>query len=99
MCREDRVLLSCGERSVDIYSFLLEPRKGRCVHLNCLRVLDEVEEESSTTEEGIFNCADSKIIREAAVKAVRELVLWSTSYSVSSDEIRDFHCAALKLRL
>lgn len=53
MCREDRVLLSCGERSVDIYSFLLEPRKGRCVHLNCLRVLDEVEEESSTTEEGI----------------------------------------------
>lgn len=28
------------------------------------------------------------------MKAVRELVLWSTSYSVSSDEIRDFHCAA-----
>ena len=38
---------------VDIYSSLLQPRKGRCVHLNCLRVLDEVEEESSTTEEGI----------------------------------------------
>ncbi|KAH0915714.1 hypothetical protein HID58_030160 [Brassica napus] len=52
-------------------------------------------------ENAIAMCREDRVLLscEAAVKAVRELVLWSTSYSVSSDEIRDFHCAALKLRL
>uniref|UniRef100_A0A0D3BK19 RING-type E3 ubiquitin transferase n=1 Tax=Brassica oleracea var. oleracea TaxID=109376 RepID=A0A0D3BK19_BRAOL len=52
-------------------------------------------------ENAIAMCREDRVLLscQAAVKAVRELVLWSTSYSVSSDEIRDFHCAALKLRL
>ena len=58
----------------------------------CLQILEVLQDLKST----VLSLESSE---EEAGKAIRELMRRSTSSSVSSDEIRDFHFAALKLQL
>ncbi|CDY24784.1 BnaA08g15260D [Brassica napus] len=85
-------ILSRGSRSKKLLEQSLSDIRTMVPTALSIKILEVLQDLKST----VLSLESSE---EEAGKAIRELMRRSTSSSVSSDEIRDFHFAALKLQL